>query len=60
MHRFLRPEEEAAAALVQLKDADMQHGPLLQRRPQRAVQPVFEVELAVPADHVREQVAVER
>jgi len=60
MRPSLRPEGEAAAGLVQLKDADAQHRPLLQRRPQRAVQPVFEVELAVPADHVREQVTVER
>ena len=32
---------------------------LLQRRPQRAVQAVLEVELAVPLHGVREQVAVE-
>ena len=36
------------------------HGlPLLQGGPQRAMEPVLEVELAAPGDHVREQVAVE-
>ena len=37
----------------------MQHGPLLQRGAQGPVQAIFEVELAAPADHMREQVAVE-
>ena len=37
----------------------MQHAALLQRRTQRAMQAVLEVELVVPLDDVREQVAVE-
>ena len=39
---------------------DVQDRPLLQGGPERTVQPVLQVELALPADHVREQVAVER
>ncbi len=48
-----------AVAVVEVEHADMQDGSLLQRRPQRAVQAVLQVELPVPADDVREQVAVE-
>ena len=39
--------------------AHVQHGPLVQRRPQRPVQAVFQVELAFPAHHMGKQVAVE-
>ena len=38
----------------------MQHKPLVQGGPQRPVHTVLQVELAAPADYVREQVAVER
>jgi hypothetical protein len=54
------PTPASRSRLVQLQDADVQHRPLLQRGPQRAVQAVLEVEVAPPADHVGEQVAVER
>ena len=48
------------AVLVQFQHPDVQDRALLQGRPQGAVQAVFEVQLAVPADDVREQVAIER
>lgn len=38
----------------------MQDRTLVQRRPQSPVQPVFEIQLAVPANHVREKVTIER
>lgn len=38
----------------------MQHGALVQRRPQRPVQAILEIQVTFPADHMREQVAVER
>jgi len=38
----------------------MQHRALVQGRPQRPVQAVLEVKLPPPADHVGEQIAVER
>ena len=38
----------------------MQHGPLVQGRPQCPMQAVFEVKIAFPADHMREQITVER
>lgn len=38
----------------------MQHRPLLQGGPQGAVQTILQVQLPVPADHVREEVAIER
>src|SRR4029078_5003535 len=44
----------------QLVDPGVQHVPLLEGSAQCAVQTVLEVELAVPADDVGEQVAVER
>jgi len=37
----------------------MDHRTLVQRRPKRPVQAILQVEIAVPADHVREQVTVE-
>ena len=40
--------------------ACVQDVPLLEGGPQRAVQPVLEVEVVAPLDHVREQVAEER
>jgi hypothetical protein len=50
----------ATCGSAEFEDAHVQHGPLVQRRPQRPVQAVFEVEVAFPAHHVREQIAVER
>ena len=44
---------------VQVEDPHVHGVPVLQRRPQRAVQAVLEVDLAVPLHGVREQVAVE-
>ena len=41
-------------------DAGVQDVALLEGGPQRAVQPVLEVEVVAPLDHVREQVAEER
>src|SRR3954469_6704801 len=38
----------------------MKHGPLVEGGPEGSVQPVLEVELTLPLDHVREQVSVER
>ena len=42
------------------QDPGVQHVALLERRPERPVQAVLEVELAAPLDDVGEQVAVER
>src|SRR5664279_1375014 len=41
-------------------DARVQHMPLLQGGAQRAMQAILQIELAVPVDHVREQVSEER
>ena len=46
-------------ALLQVKHASMHGLPLLEGRPQRAMQSVLEVELSAPRHDVREQVAVE-
>jgi hypothetical protein len=43
-----------------VQDASVQDGPLVQGRAQGAVQAVLQIELALPLDHVREQIAVER
>lgn len=45
--------------LVQFKDACVEHLALLQRGADGAVQAVFQVQVALPLHHVREQVAVE-
>ena len=48
------------AQLVQVQHPDVDHGALLQGRPQSAMQAVLQVQLARPQHGVREQVAVER
>src|SRR5690606_19208431 len=55
-----RPWAGSVAVLRVLKDAGVQDGPLVQRRAQRAMQPVLQVELPTPPHHVREEIAVER
>src|SRR3954454_15409953 len=50
----------ATASALDRVHAGVQHLALLQGRTQRAVQAVLEVEIAVPLDDVREQVAEER
>jgi hypothetical protein len=46
--------------LIELEHPHVQHQSLLKRGAQRAVEAVLQVQIAAPADHVREQVAVER
>ena len=46
--------------MVQVEYPDVDDGALLQRRAQRPVQAVLQVDLAGPGDRVREQIAVER
>ena len=48
-----------ASLLVEFEHPYVQDRTLLKRSPQRPVQPVLQVQLPVPADHVREQVPVE-
>ena len=60
--RYCLPACVSAAAWcpgVEVEHPGVQHGPLVQRRAERAVQAVFQVELAAPLDDVREQVTVE-
>ena len=49
-----------AAECVEVEDAHVQGVPLLQSGPQCAVQPVFEVDVALPLHGMGEQVAVKR
>jgi hypothetical protein len=37
----------------------MKHSPLMERRAERPVQPILQIELAAPLNHVREQVPIE-
>jgi hypothetical protein len=54
------PESGRGSEGVEIEDAHVQGGAPLQGSAQRPVQTVLEVDLAVPVDGVREQVAVER
>jgi hypothetical protein len=45
---------------IQIEQARMQHGAISQSRAHRAMQPVFEVENALPLDCMGEEVAVKR
>lgn len=56
----VRPRRSSAAERVQVEDADMQGVPLLQGCPQCAVQPVFEVDVALPLHRMGEQITVKR
>src|SRR3954454_17923721 len=56
----LRPAGSAGGAEgVQIEDPHVQRRPALQRRPQRPVQAVLEVDLALVVHGVREQITVE-
>src|ERR1044072_8141521 len=54
------PHPPAGGASVEFQNARVQHLALLERRADRAVQPVLQIEVAVPLHDVGEEVPVER